>query len=45
MVKTNKNTLLIEVKKTVLEMQHLIFLDNLSRNTKMLFKLLIFIRH
>jgi hypothetical protein len=36
MVKTNKNTLLIEVKKTVLEMQHLIFLDNLSRNTKML---------
>jgi len=37
MVKTNKNTLLIEVKKTVLEMQHLIFLDNLSCNTKMLF--------
>ncbi len=36
MAKTNKNTLLIEVKKTVLKMQHLIFLDNLSCNTKML---------
>src|SRR3972149_10175423 len=36
-MKIHKNTLLIEVKKTVLEMQHLIFLDNLSCNTKMLF--------
>src|SRR3990167_6436711 len=43
-VKTNKNTLLIEVKKTVFEMQHLIFLDNLSCNTKMLFLITNFLK-
>jgi len=45
MVKTNKNTLLMEVKRTVLEMQHLIILDNLPGKTKILFNLRIILWH
>lgn len=44
-VKTNRNTLLIEVKKTVLEMQRLIILDNLPGKTKILFNLCIILWH